>query len=161
VYNTTDAIGLGTGGNLTLYGGASVGKSLFVGNNLDVGNSLVVNNVNITPSTGDINENIFYANNNQVIPVNIPNFKFDTTIVKSFIAQISITVRLTTGDMDSLVVLKGISTNSGWKLMLEFIGDNTGIGFYCNSAGNIQYTSLNLNNWVFTKISYRATTTSV
>ena len=161
VYNTTDAVGLGTGGNLTLYGGASVGKSLYVGNNLDVGNSLIVNNINITPSSGDINENIFYANNNQSIPVNIPDFKFDTTIVKSFIAQISITISLTTGMMDSLVVLKGISTHAGWKLMLEFIGDNTGIGFYCNPVGNIQYTSLHLNNWVFTKISYRATTTSV
>jgi len=161
VYNTTDATGLGTGGNLTLYGGASIGKSLYVGDNLNVGNSIIVNNINLTPSVGDLNENIFYANNNQIIPVNIPNFKFDTAIVKSFVAQISITIKLTTNELDSLVILKGISTHDGWKLMLEFIGDNTGVIFYCNNLGNIQYTSLNFNNWMFTKISFRATTTTV
>ena len=161
VYNTTDAVGLGTGGNLTLYGGASVGKSLYVGNNLDVGNSLIVNNINITPSSGDINENIFYANNNQSIPVNIPDFKFDTTIVKSFIAQISITISLTTGMMDSLVVLKGISTHAGWKLMLEFIGDNTGISFSIDNTGQIYYTSSNIVNWISCTLSYKATSYSI
>lgn len=156
VYNTTDAVGLGTGGNLTLYGGASVGKTLYVGDKLYVGG------VNVTPSVGDIaNENIFYANNNQVIPAYITGFKFDTSVVKSFVAQISITVKLSAYYLDSLVILKGINTSNGWKLMLEFIGDNTGLIFYCDLLGKMQYTSNNLQNWEYTKISFRATTTTV
>jgi len=156
VYNTTDAAGLGTGGNLTLYGGASVGKTLYVGEKLYIGG------VNVTPSVGDIaNENVFYANNNQVIPAFIPGFKFDTAIVKSFVAQISITIKLTSYYMDSLVILKGISTINGWKLMAEFIGDNSGITFYCDLLGRMQYTSSNLQHWEFTKVSFRATTTTV
>jgi hypothetical protein len=155
IYNTSDAVGLGTGGNLTLAGGASVGKSLYVGG------GVYVNNVDISPSSGDINEHLFYADNNQIIKTYIPGFMFNTDIVKSFIAQISITVTLSSYDMDSLVILKAINTSKGWKLIQEIIGDDTGIVFYCNNDGRIQYTSTNLSNWIQTKISYRATTTSV
>ena len=155
IYNTTDATGLGTGGNLTLYGGASVDKSLYVGD------ALYVNNINITPSLGDINEHAFFADNNVIIPEIIPDFIFPTSIVKSFISHISITVMLATEQLDSLVILKGINTSSGWKLNKEFIGDNLGIQFYSDSNGQIQYTSINFPNWIYTKIRFRGETTSV
>ena len=156
IKNTTDAIGLGTGGNLTLQGGASVGKSLYVGG------PMYVNSVNMTPSSGDLNEHVFYANNNQIIPAYIPLFVFDTFIVKSFVAHICVSITVFNDeDLDSLVILKGINTKKGWRLMSDVIGDNTGLNFYCDSTGKIQYTSLNIPNWIETKISYRATTTSV
>lgn len=155
IYNTTDASGLGTGGNLTLYGGASIGKTLYIGDNL------YVNNVNITPSPGDLNEKTFYAHNNQIIEESITDFYFDSYIVKSFIAQITITTILVSGQLNALIVLKGINTSNGWRLNTEFIGDNIGIKFYCNNSGQIQYTSTNLSNWISTKIKFRATTTSI
>ena len=45
--------------------------------------------------------------------------------------------------------------------MAEFIGDNSGITFYCDLLGRMQYTSTNLQHWEFTKVSFRATTTTV
>lgn len=155
IHNTTDASGLGTGGNLTLYGGASINKSLYVGNQLHV------NNVNITPSPGDLNERAFYANNNQIIEDPITDFFFDSFIVKSFIAQITITIVLASSQLNALVILKGINTPDGWKLNTEFIGDNTGLKFYCDNSGQVHYTSTNLNNWLSTKIKFRANTTSI
>ena len=161
IYNTTDASGVGTGGTLTLHGGASISKTLYVGKDLFIGNQLYVDNIDITPSPGDLNEHVFYANNNQILQALIPSFYFDTYIVKSFIAQITITIVLQSTQMDAMVILKGISTNNGWKLNSEFIGDNTGLQFYCNNTGQVNYTSTNLNNWLYTKIRFRADTTSV
>ena len=155
VYNTTDATGLGTGGTLTLHGGASINKSLYVGN------QLYVNNINMTPSPGDLSEQIFYANNNQYIADVIPAFHFNKNIVKSFIAQISITITLATNELESLMTLKGINTVNKWILYSEFIGDNTGITFSCDINGYIYYTSTDMNNWISSKIRFRATTTSV
>jgi hypothetical protein len=155
IYNTTDAAGLGTGGNLTLYGGASIDKSLYVGD------ALYINNVNITPSAGDINEHVFFANNNVIIPEFITGFVFSTSVVKSFISHISITVMLATQQLDALVILKGINTSSGWKLNKEFIGDNLGIQFYSDMNGNIQYTSIDFPNWIYTKIRFRGETTTI
>ena len=179
VYNTTDATGVGTGGNLTLYGGASINKSLYVGNKihvtndlyvgdeiqvsnkLSVGNSLYVNNVNITPSPGDLTEYSFYAANNQSSQASINGFYFDSLSVQSFIAQITIILTRTTSVLRALVILKGVNTSYGWILRNEYIGDTTGIQFFCNNFGQINYTSTNITNWVSTKINFRATTTSL
>ena len=155
IYNTTDATGLGTGGNLTLYGGASIDKTLYIGN------ELYVNNVNITPSIGDFNEHVFYGNNNVAIPEIIPGFIFDTTRIKSFVSHIAITVMLVNEQYDVLVVLKGINTSKGWVLNKEFIGDNLNIQFYCNNNGNIEYTSMNFMSWIYTKMRYKADTTTI
>lgn len=179
IYNTTDATGVGTGGNLTLYGGASINKSLYVGNKihvtndlyvgdeiqvnnkLSVGNNLYVNNVNITPSSGDLTEYSFYATNNQTTQASINNFYFDSFSVQSFIAQITITITRTTSILRALVILKGLNTSSGWILRNEYIGDTTGIQFFCDNTGQINYTSTNISNWISTKINFRASTTSL
>jgi hypothetical protein len=155
IYNTTDASGLGTGGNLTLYGGASIDKSMYVGN------ALYVNGVNITPSVGDLNEGVFYANNNVAIPEHITGFKFDRLIVKSFVAQVAITVVLTDDQYDTLVIVKGINTTRGWVLNTDFMGDRVGIGLYTDRYGNMQYTSIRFQNWIYTKMRFRGETTTI
>lgn len=124
---------------------------------------LYANSVNITPSIGDLNENIFYANNNQSIYTPITYFRFDATIVKTFISQISITITTIGYQYDTLIILKGINSNSGWCTNYDFIGNNINNFFNItiDSTGQINYTSENIPGWISTKIRFRAETTSI
>lgn len=151
IKNTTSATNLTTGGTFTTYGGASIKK------NLIVGEELIVNGVNITPSTGDINQQEFLANNNQIIPANITNFAFDNNI-KSFMGMVCVTIETTNNILDSLYELKGIHKQNGWYIHTNFIGDDTGIIFTMNTSGQVNYTSRNISNWITTIMKFRATT---
>jgi hypothetical protein len=152
--NTTRAINLTTGGTITTYGGMSIGK------NLIIGEELIVNGVDITPSSGDINQKEFFANNNQLIPDDITNFKFHN-FVKSFIGMACVTIETTDSILDSLYELKGIHKQNGWYMHSNFIGDNVGIIFIMNTAGQVKYTSTNIPNWISTTMKFRATTTTL
>ena len=155
VKNTSDAVGLGSGGNLTLYGGASINKTLYVGN------SIYINTINISPSLGDFNEKFTYLLNNVINPMDIPLFIFDSNIVKSFISHISITITLVNNQIDTQLILKGLNTNNQWLLSQDNTFDiNVGVYLTISQNGNIQYTSENYSNWISTKIRYRAETTS-
>jgi hypothetical protein len=151
IKNSTRATNLTTGGTFTTYGGASIGK------NLIVGEELIVNGVDITPSSGDINQKEFLANNNQVIPSDVTNFEFNSD-VKSFMGMVCITIETTDTILDSLYELKGIHKKNGWYMHTNFIGDDTGIIFMMNTAGQVRYTSSNIPNWVSTTMKFRATT---
>ncbi len=154
IKNTTRATNLTTGGTITTYGGVSIKK------NLIVGEELIVNGVDITPSSGDINQQEFLANNNQVIPVDITNFAFNDE-VKSFMGMVCVTIETNDIILDSLYELKGIHKRTGWYMHTNFIGDDTGILFVMNTSGQVKYTSRNIPNWVSTIMKFRATTLTI
>lgn len=151
IKNTTRAINLTTGGTITTYGGVSIGK------NLIVGEELIVNGVDITPSSGDINQQEFLANNNQLIPADITNFEFHSN-VKSFMGMVCITIETENSILDSLYELKGVHKQNGWYMHTNFIGDDVGIIFIMNTVGQVKYTSTNIPNWISTTMKFRATT---
>lgn len=152
--NTTNATNLTTGGTFTTYGGASIGKRLIVGE------ELIVDGIDITPSSGDINQKEFLANNNQTIPADVTDFQFHNG-VKSFMGMVCITIQTTDKILDSLYELKGIHKQSGWYMHTNFIGDDVGIILMMNTSGQVKYTSTNIPNWISTTIKFRATTLAI
>jgi hypothetical protein len=155
INDTTDATSATSGGAFTDFGGAGIAKKLYVGT------ELFVNNINITPSSGDIiYEQSFNAANNIVSPTNITNFVFSNSIVRYFRADVSVNIVTNTGGLASGHELKGIQLSDGtWQLNTSSIGDITNIVFTI-LAGQLQYTSSNTSGWISTTINFKSTTTS-
>jgi hypothetical protein len=154
INNTTVATSNTSGGCITVLGGASIQK------NLIVGTQLKVNDIDITPSVGDINQREFIAANDQVSPVDVSGFVFTDSSIKSFTGVICVTVDA--DDIyDSLYELKGIKKKNGWNLYSSYVGDTLNIDFYITSTGQIQYTSQNFVDWNSTIMKFRAFTTTL
>jgi hypothetical protein len=152
IENTSDSIHGSVGGTFTTYGGASIGKELFV------------DDVNLTPSNGDIfKEQTFAAQNNVITPENVNGFLFDYNTVRSFHALVSVEVYTDTEDLFACYDIHGINKETNWVINNRFIGDDTNIRFHVDSnstLGQIKYTSSDFPNWDSSKIRFRALTTS-
>lgn len=155
IRNTTDAINLTTGGTFTTLGGASIAKNLLVGD------SLFVNEIDITPSVGDITaERGFYASNGQSVPTNITGFDFTDARIKSFLGIASVTVKTIDDQFDTLYELRGIRKKNGWVMNSAFIGDTQDFNISVTTSGQIQYTSPDIPDWISTVVKFKAMTTS-
>ena len=152
--DTVNSTNASTGGTFTDLGGAGIAKDLYIGG------QLFVDNINITPSIGDLYEQSFYGVNNQIIPANITGFNFNNTQVRYFQAIVSIVIT-TSSVLISGYELKGINLGGNWQLNTSSIGQNTGITFSITGFGQIQYTSKNITGWSSTLIKFKATTTSI
>lgn len=153
---TIDAINATTGGTLTDFGGAGIAKSLYVGT------KLYVNNINLTPSLGDLSyEQLFLANNNQNILDNIIGFKFNNSIVNYFEAIVSVNI-IAMNNLTAGFKINGIqlNTSGNWQINTSFIGQNTGLKFKINNIGQIQYTSTNIAGFISSTLKFRALTLS-
>jgi hypothetical protein len=123
--------------------------------------SLIVNNIDITPSIGDITkEREFNALNDQVTPSNVTDFDFTNINIKSFTGIACVTITTNSTEYDALYELKGINKNNGWNIYSSYVGDNLGVTFSITINGQIQYTSTNFADWISTKIKFRAMTTT-
>lgn len=139
--------------------------------NVSTGNVLI-NNVDITPSPGDlIKETCITLANNVQIPTIIPGFAFDNQIVRSFEAMLSSSIITTTGGDDnqfSHYSIKGLQTDrfgdDKWCLNTNRIGDpvstTSNLEFSINQSGQLLYTSSNISNFDHNKVCFRALTTS-
>ncbi len=173
INNTTNAIGLGSGGTLTTNGGASFLKDVYIGGKLDVNlNNITsvadpiddydaVNKLYVDDLIANLdlnnNENTFEQSlilNNGVIssPEDIPNFSFSDN-VKAFISHIYVQ---TGTNRAALYTIRGINSGDNWIMTSTLIGDTgTGVDFYIredNGAAYVQYT--NQNNIGSTGIRY-------
>ena len=158
IRNTTPATNLTTGGTITTYGGVAVGK------NLIVGTELTVNNIDITPSLGDITkEQSFLANNNVNIPEDVVGFSFTNVNIKSFSGMICITVtKNDNSTTEALYEVRGLRKSTGWIINTSYnIGDILGIAFSITNSGQVQYTSENISDWNSTIMKFRALTTTI
>ena len=119
---TVDAVSTTNGGCLTVAGGASIRKTLYVGNSLNV------NNVNITPNSYDIISSITYnALNNQLdipfITINNSVWSFDI-----FLAAV-ISMSDPNDNLYCNFNIRGINKSSAWEIVTNYVGDDTGIEF--------------------------------
>ena len=144
--NNTNTMNSSTGSIIT-YGGVYIGKSL------------IVNDIDITPGKGDLTENIFIAENDTIIPMDITNFIFNYMIVKSFKSFVCVSVKTMNNNLVELFDLQGIFKNGMWFLYTSSKGDNTNIMFDINNSGQVLYVSPNISNWISTSISFEAKTT--
>ena len=158
IANSTNASGVGTGGALTILGGASIEKNVYIGGGLDVNvnritsvndpiqdldavNKRYVDNI-ISTITQNISTNSFTLNNNVVIPEDIPNF-FYPAYARAFLANVYVQCDL---GKYAIFTLYGYKCGSSWYLLKTFVGDPTGVEFLVRSqAGQaiIQYTNAN------------------
>jgi len=153
--STQEATSVSAGGTFTTLGGMAINKNLFVGT------SLIVNNVDVTPSIGDISERGFYAVNDQQTPASITGFVFNNPVIKSFSGIACVTITTIDDVMDALYEIKGLRKKNGWILQTSDIGDVLGILFNITQYGQVQYTSPNIIDWVSTVIKFRAMTTTI
>jgi hypothetical protein len=153
--NTSNVSSLTSQSTLTSYGGVSIYRNLFVGE------QLYVNDINISPSVGDITaEQTFYAINNQSTPAPVLGFSFTHLNVKSFVATACVTITTSSESFDALYDIKGLKKSSGWIIQSSYFGDDLGFTFSITNSGLIHYTSANTDSWISTVVKFRATTTS-
>jgi hypothetical protein len=166
--NTTNAIGLGSGGSLTVNGGASFEKDVYIGGILDVNlqniknvedpidNYDAVNKRYLLSALNNIDTSAsvstsFSLNNNVTIPQDIPILTYSNTTT-AFVIKMFVQINQAIG---ALYTIYGYKTNNNWNINLSYVGNNTGVNFFIRSSSGgcvLQYT--NLNTIGFSKIYF-------
>lgn len=158
--STDNASGLGSGGALTIYGGTSILKDVYIGGQLDVDlnniksvadpiddydavNKAYVDNLisNINSGQG-LTTNTFNLNNGVLIPEDIPLFYYPSSI-KAFVANVYVHYNNTT---TAFYTIYGIHRDFTWQIHSTYIGEDLGIDFYIrdnSGQGVLQYTNKN------------------
>lgn len=143
ILNTTDSVSITSGGSLTINGGASIAKRLHVGQ------EIIVNGVAITPSSGDIqSEKTFVSTASSG---NITGLGFSSSVTRSFDVFCSVIVDASSS-LYANFNLRGINKGSSWEIASSYVGDETGIEFYIDAFGQIQFTRssyIGFNNVTF------------
>jgi hypothetical protein len=111
-------------------------------------------------SSGDIIETAFSFSNNISTPTNVTGIIFNTATVRSFEAQISISIQGITS-LNEVFHLSGIQLNSGFSMACESIGETSGVTFSITSTGQIQYTSSNVSGFTTGTMKIRSTKTTI
>jgi hypothetical protein len=159
--NTSDAVGLGTGGTLTVSGGASFLKDVYIGGVLDTNMQNIKNVANPVDTYDAANKtyvdtalesafnslNSFGLANNQLIPSDIPNFTVPAD-TRAFIAY----VYAQNGETCTIHMLRGINRGTNWYINRTLIGTPDSVEFYIRTAtdgsGVVQYINKNTSGSV-------------
>jgi len=149
VTTTADASSVTCGNGLTIAGGASIGKTLFVGN------SIIVNGINIQPNTYDIPSTIVFNGSNNVTNANIPVLSFPNS-VWSFDVYIAIQLVAST-NMYSNYQIRGVNMGTNWQIIQSYVGDSI-INFNITSSGQLQYSCQNYSGFVSLTFKIKAIT---
>lgn len=152
ILNSTDAVSITSGGALTINGGASIAKKLHVGQ------ELIVNGVAITPSTGDIqSEQTFVSTSSSG---SIVGLGFSSNITRSFDVFCSVIVNAASS-LYANFHLRGINKGTSWEIASSYVGDETGVVFYIDSFGQVQFTRSSYIGFVNVTFKFKAVTIGV
>lgn len=111
-------------------------------------------------SDGDISETSFNLSTNQTTPVDVTNFNFNNTDVRSFEGLCSVYISSDDELYETFKIL-GIQKASGWDMSVEKVGDDSQVIFSITTLGQIQYTTPNYSNFNSGLLKFRAITTSI
>ena len=155
----TNAYSLFVGsGNSKFNGNMTISNTLTCSTNIIVSNNISIAGVVVTPNIGDISTQIsFNGANNVSSASNITGLLFSTVAVKSFTATVLVSVTASSNLYEQYTI-QGIYNGSGWYLVKESVGDNTGVIFTITSGGQVQYTSLNYSGFSSIVFRFRANT---
>jgi hypothetical protein len=120
----------------------------------------VADQIGASAHAGDIAHSSFSAANNQASAANVTGLAFAAANVRSFKAQVSVSIDATT-DLNEVFELTGIQLASGFVMASSSVGDDSGVVFTITSAGQVQYTSQNSAGFVSNTIKFRAQVTDV
>jgi hypothetical protein len=165
------------GGALTVNGGAAIRLDTYVGGNSYLGTSfislgntannlvtiqgdIVVNNVDLTPSYGDLFLEQTASLPTALSPTAIPGFTFNNASVRSFDAIVSISLDTQFTINKILGIQKGDASSTGsWLINSQFAGDFIPqIELSINNSGQMLYTN---SSEITGNVNFRALTTSV
>jgi len=171
IQETQNAVNSANGGGLTVAGGAAVGLDTYLGSNFySLGNTsnnlvsitgdLYINNVDLTPSYGDLFLEKTAALPTALSPTVIPGFAFDNAVVRSFDAIVSVSLNDLYTVYKILGVQKGNASSGGsWVINTQFAGDYiSDIDLTINDNGQMLYSN---GNATAGNMSFRALTTSI
>lgn len=120
----------------------------------------ITSQIGAAAQPGDLGHASFLAANNQITAASVTGLAFATGVVRSFKAQVSVTIDATT-DLNEVFDLTGVQLASGFVMATSSVGDDSGVVFSITSAGQVQYTSANSAGFVANTIKFRALTLSV
>ena len=150
IINTADATSLTNGGALTIAGGSSIKKSLYVGNKLYIGG------VDITPNIHDeFSTRIFIASNN-VISANIPSIEYTDNTVWGFDVYLSARLIATT-NLYSNYHIRAVNKGSDWEIVSNYVGDSI-LEFNITTNGQLQYSTINYTGFTSLIFKYKVLT---
>jgi hypothetical protein len=104
--------------------------------------------LNSLKGTSDILETAAIIANNVTTLTDIPDFKFNPTIVRSFAVRGNIYRTSGAIELAEEFVLVGLRTSTGWILQQDGIG-NSGVTFDITLQGQVQYKSSNLTSGLY------------
>ena len=150
VVNTAEATSLTNGGSLTVAGGSSIKKSLYVGNRVYIGG------VDITPNTHDeFSTRIFTAANN-VSSANIPSIQYSDNTVWGFDVYLSARLIAST-DLYSNYHIRAVNKGSSWEIVSNYVGDSI-VEFNITTDGQLQYSTQNYSGFTSLTFKYKVLT---
>lgn len=151
IQTTEDATSITSGNGLTIAGGASINKSLYVGTNMYIGG------VNITPNTYDIFGSRIFAASNNMTMANILDLNFNDNTVWGFDLYLSVRL-IATVSLYSNYHIRAVRKISSWELVTNYVGDSI-ITFNITNDGQIQYSSSNFPGFSSLTFKYKLFTT--
>lgn len=120
----------------------------------------IVAQIGATGVVGDISQTSFSAANNQSAVADVTGFAFAAASVRSFKAQVSVSISATTSVYETFELM-GVQTSAGFVMASSSVGDDSGVVFTITSAGQVQYTSANSTGFASNTIKFRASVTNV
>jgi len=151
IQTTEDASSLTSGNGLTIAGGASINKSLYVGTNMYIGG------VNITPNTYDIFGSRTFAASNNMTMANIPDLNLNDNTVWGFDLYLSVRLIATT-NLYSNYHVRAVNKITSWEIVTDYIGDST-VTFNISNDGQLQYSTSNFPGFSSLIFKYKLFTT--
>lgn len=109
---------------------------------------------------GDISLTTFNAADGQVAPANVTGLSFAAGTVRAFKALVSVTIDAT-ADLFEVFELIGIQKGASYDMAINSVGDDSGVVFSINSAGQVQYTSVAKAGFATNKVAFRAQVTNI
>lgn len=150
IQTTEDAVSLTRGNGLTIAGGASIAKSLYVGT------KMYINNVDVTPNIHDVfGSNVFSASNNTTLG-NIPSISYDDNTVWGFDIYLSARLIATT-NMYSNYHIRAVNKGVTWEIVTSYVGDSI-VTFNITNDGQLQYTTPNFTGFTSLTFKYKVLT---
>ena len=134
IKTSAEATSVTQGGALTIVGGTSIGKSLYVGN------KIYVSGIDITPNTYDNFSTVTFTAANNVTSANIPAINYDSN-VWGFDLYLSAQLIATT-NLYSNYHVRGVNRGTSWEIITSYVGDSI-ITFDMTNAGQLRYSTPN------------------
>lgn len=147
---SAEATSLTTGGALTVDGGSSIRKSLYVGNRMYIGG------VDITPNTYDQFSTITFTAANNVTSQNIPSISYSGNSVWGFDVYLSVRLTATT-NLYSNYHIRAVNLGTSWELISNYVGDSI-LSFNITNNGQLQYSTPNFSGFTSLIFKYKVFT---